>query len=178
MDFQNDWEKALKETQIIRSRIKQLMTTSDTQVPYVLLSHSSINLGDTVVRRGEVKVSKPAIILPPHAPQFTGFEFEQEGSFHENMVLNFLMVRGISMPSLKYNNNLYTVDVHSGDIDRALSFYRRDLEQKEDVHTGLVLGPDDCWQFSLLLYICTQVVKNAESDIRHLLERYRKDHSS
>lgn len=175
MDIFKNWEDALKRTEIIRSRVKELMTFADTSVPYVLLSSSSINMGDTVVRKGKVKVSKPSIVLPPSIPQFYGFDLDQKGSFQENMVTNFLMVRGITMPSLKYNNELYSIDIFESQLETAISHYHNDLQRKEDVQTGLLVGPEDCWQLSLLIYICSQVVKNAQNDIKRLLEKHQND---
>jgi hypothetical protein len=64
MNIQDGWEKALKNTRIIRPRSKDLLTFEATEVPYILLSESSVNLGDTVVRKGRMMVEKPAIILP------------------------------------------------------------------------------------------------------------------
>ena len=91
------WRRALKDTEIIRARVKSLSMMGDTRVPYVLLSESSINLGDTVVRKGEVLVQKPALFIPPNNPQFQGFEFERgEDRFDETSFINFLIVRGIA----------------------------------------------------------------------------------
>ena len=75
MDIQELWERALKNTEIIRPRVQELHTFSSTQLPYVFLSESSINAGDTVVRKGEVLVEKPSLILPADSPQFEGFSF-------------------------------------------------------------------------------------------------------
>ena len=75
MKAYENWEKALKKTEIIRPRIQSMMTFSETSMPYILLSESSINMGDTVVRKGEVVVERPTLILPPNIPQFEGFEF-------------------------------------------------------------------------------------------------------
>ena len=38
----------------------------------------------------------------------------------------------------------------------------------------MISGPEDVWQFSILIYCCAQVAKNAEADIRRLLEQYHK----
>lgn len=175
MDIQENWEKALSQTDIIRSRVRQLQTFDDTKVPYILLSESLVNLGDTVVRKGDVTVTKPSIILPSHIPQFDGFKFDEETAFTQEMVMNFLMVRGVSMPSMKYSNQTYSVDVFEGPLDRAVAQHKDDLQHREDVQTGLVVCPDDCWDFSLLLYIGTQVMRNAQTDIRHLLKKYQKE---
>ena len=174
MDINSAWQKALRNTEIIRSRVRSLLSSSDTTVPYVLLSESSINVGDTVVRKGEVVVERPAIIVPPLTPQFEGFEFEKEDNFNEDFLVNFLIVRGVSFPSFKYDNKTSSLDIYEGKLSDALKHYEDILIRKEDVHTGLVVGPEDCWQFSLLIFVCMQAARNAESDIRKLLEEYHR----
>lgn len=174
MEIQEAWERALRNTEIIRSRVQTLMTFSDTRVPYVLLSESTINAGDTVVRKGEVLVERPSLILPPNLPQFEGFEFDKDNRPSKEEVLNFLLVRGINLPSLKYNNKTYSLDIFEGKLNDAIRHYIEQLQQKEDVHTGLITGPEDCWQFSALIFICTQVARSAEEDIRKLLDGYKK----
>ena len=89
MDINEAWGKALKQTEIVRSRISALQTFHATQVPYILLSESSVNLGDTVVRRGEVTVDQPSLILPPNLPQLEGFGFDQPQSFDEQSMIIF-----------------------------------------------------------------------------------------
>ncbi len=67
MNIQDAWEKALKKTKIIRPRAQELQTFSDTNLPYVFLAEALVNRGDTIVRQGEIKVEKPAIILPSNS---------------------------------------------------------------------------------------------------------------
>ena len=99
MDIYKAWNRALHNTEIIRTRVQGLMTFQSTHVPYILLCESSVNLGDTVVRQGEVMVEKPALILPPHIPQFKGFDFETDYEGTPNDIVNFLFVRGVMLPS-------------------------------------------------------------------------------
>lgn len=174
MNSYDAWGKALRETEIIRSRVQSLKTFEDTVVPYVFLAESSVNPGDTVKRSGEVVVEKPALILPPHIPQFDGFDFAGESGIDENSVVNFLLVRGINMPSLRYSNTTSDLSIFEGGLDQAVKFNLNHLQQRENVHTGLITGPEDCWQFSILIYICSQVVRNVGADIQRLLAEYRK----
>lgn len=175
MNIQDGWEKALKHTKIIRPRPKDLLTFESTEVPYIFLSESSVNLGDTVVRKGHVTVEKPAIILPSNMPQFDGFDFEKEFRSGQDMLLNFLLVRGISFPSLKYNNKTHSIDVYEGHLEKAIGYYSDKLQQGEDVTNGLVTGPEDSWQFSILIFIATQIVRSADTDIKRLLEKFREE---
>lgn len=174
MNLDDLWALALKKTEILRSRIQPLMTFQSTAVSYILLSESTVNLGDTVVRKGEVLVDKPAIILPPNIPQFLGFEFEEEKKINENSLINFLLVRGIAMPSLKYNNKTQSLDVFEGDLEKAVKHYRELLQQQENVNTGLLAGPEECWQFSILLFICSQAARNADVDLKNLMKEFKK----
>ena len=44
------------------------------------------------------------------------------------------------------------------------------LQQHENVHSGLIAGPEDCWQFSVILFVCSQVARSADGDIKRLLD--------
>lgn len=174
MDIQKIWEKALKETEIVRSRVKTLSTFSATDLPYILLSKSAVNLGDTVVRRGKVLMEKPSLIIPSDLPHFEGFDFEKELHFNEDTITNFLLVRGVKFPSFRYNNRTYSLDIYEGGLDKAVGYFSDQLQRREEVHSGLIVGPEDCWQFSLLIFICSIVVKSAEGDIKNILEDLRR----
>lgn len=174
MNIQEFWEKALKQTRIIRPRVQPLETFKATHVPYVMLSASLINPGDTVVRKGTVVIEKPSIILPLNLPQFEGFEFEEEAHVDEEMLTNFLLVRGVTFPSLHYNNKTGSIEVFDGPPEKAISHYGEQFQRSEDVETGLVVGPEDAWQFSLLLFVGGQVERAAEGDIKRLTDDLRK----
>ncbi len=173
MDIREYWEKALKQTEIIRPRVLPLGTFESTRLPYIFLGESSVNIGDTVVRCGEVMVEKPSLILPPNNPSFEGFESEHPQAADLNRLADFLLVRGIRFPSVKYNNKTLSVDIREGKLKDAIDHYFRELQCAENVSTGLVIGPEDCWQFSVLIFTCSTAERSAENDIRKLFERYR-----
>lgn len=174
MDIEQAWTRALRETEIIRARVQALMAMSTTRVPYILLSESAINEGDTVVRQGEVDVEKPSLIIPPNNPQFNGFELEDAPGFKQDSFINFLIVRGVTIPSLRYDNRTHKLDIYEGKLSAAVKHYKDLLQRQENVDTGLIVGPEDIWQFSLLIFVCTQIARNINEDIRRLLEEYHK----
>jgi hypothetical protein len=179
MNIIDRWEKAYKNTEIIRPRVKPLLTFATTEMPYIFLAESAVNIGDTIVRKGKVYAEKPSIIMPENLPHFEGFKFEEELDTSESMVTNFLLVRGIRFPSYKYNNKVESLDVFEGRLKKAEDKYRGRLQKKEDVHTGLIMGPEDAWQFSVLIYICTMAARSAEGDIKNMLDEIdRKRRSS
>lgn len=175
MDIHQLWEKTLKSTQIIRPRVQALQVHGTTHLPYVFLAESSINRGDTVVRKGEVMVDEPRLVLPSHLPQFEGFDFEEEWKSAQNYLMNFLMVRGIRFPSHKFENKTAQLDVFEGDLSKSVPHFRKLLEHQENVSTGLVIGPEDCWQFSVLVFIASQVMRQADGDIQRLLDEFRPE---
>jgi len=168
------WEKALKKTEIVRSRVQPLLTFEATRMPYIFLAESALNIGDSVVRKGKVLVEKPSIVLPDNIPQFDGFDFDKDLHVGEETVKNFLFVRGIRFPSYRYNNRTQSLDVREGSLSKAIDFFSDKLQKKEDVHAGLIVGPEDCWQFSVLIFICSMIVRSADSDIQKLLDDIEK----
>ncbi len=173
MDIEKTWEKALKYTEIIRPRVKPLDTFKTTHLPYVFLAESSVNEGDCVVRKGEVLVEKPSIILPPDSPRLEGFDFKDVSGQQQDMIINFFLVRGIGFPSLKYNNKTYSLDIFEGRLSKAIEKSTHELQKEENVTSGLVIGPEDCWQFSVLIFVGMQILRSTDNDIKNLMNRGR-----
>ena len=172
MDFHDAWALALQNTEIIRSRVAMLHTFADTEVPYILLSPSLVNPGDTVVRRGVVTVQRPAIFLPPNIPQFEGFDFLHNGA--DGSVVNFLMVRGVSLPSFHYNNQTLSLEVIDGGVREAAASLANQLQREEDVAAGLLIGHEEVWPLSLLIFTCSQIARNTELDFKRLMDQYHR----
>jgi hypothetical protein len=174
MELYELWERARKHTEIIRLRAHELSTFSSTTVPYVFLGESSVNAGNTVVRSGQVVIERPAIILPSLSPQFEGFEFDPELHLSDDAVATFLLVRGIQFPSLKYRHHVSSLDVFEDSLQRAIEHYTHRFTMAEDLATGLVVGLEEAWQFSVLLLVGALVVRSAEGDLRRILEERRR----
>lgn len=175
MNLEEKWKKALSKTEIVRARMTHLLTFEPTILPYIFLAESVVNTGDTVVRKGEVIVEKPLLVLPENFPQFEGFDFKKGLKANDDSVRTLLLMRGINFPSLKYHNITSSIDISEGSLTKALKENKELLEQKEDLITGLITGPEDCWQLSVLLYIATMVSKSAASDIKRLLDKFKKN---
>lgn len=174
MNLYDAWDQALKTTEILRPRIRGLSSSSSTKLPYVFLAESSINSGDSVVRRGEIEVGKPSIILPSNLPQITGFDFEDGEEINPDAVMNFLLVRGVQIPSLKYNNLTSSVDIFEGKLSEAIKSYLKKLQRTEDTETTLLTGGESLWQFALLIFIGLQASRSAQTDFKYLIDEWRR----
>ncbi|MFH1856021.1 MAG: hypothetical protein ABH836_02175 [Candidatus Omnitrophota bacterium] len=175
MSLEERWEKALNKTEIIKARMTNLLTFEPTALSYIFLAESAVNPGDTVVRKGEVIVEKPMLVLPDNFPQFEGFDFKKELKTNDDSIRTLLLMRGISFPSLKYHNVTSAIDIYEGGLSKAIKEHKRSLQEKEDLTTGLIVGPEDCWQLSILLYMATMASKSAASDIKKLLDKFKKN---
>lgn len=175
MDIHTLWEKTLKKTHVIRPRVQPLQVRGATQLPYIFLGESIVNRGDTVVRKGEVIVDEPRLVLPSHLPQFEGFEMGEEWKSAQDYLMNFLMIRGIRFPSHKFENKGAHLDIFEGDLSKSTAHFRKMLEAQENIHTGLVIGPEDCWQLSILVFIGSQILRQADGDMHRLLDEYRPE---
>lgn len=174
MDLQEIWAKALKNTEIVRQRMQPLSPSADTHLPYIFLAPSEVNSGDTVVRRGEVVVARPSLILPQTFAHLEGFDLEQDLKYSPDTVINFLLVRGIQLPNFKLANSTAQVDVFEGGLEKARSFHAERLARTEDTATTLLAGASDAWQFSILIFIALQAGRSADRDVRSILDEWKR----
>ena len=175
MDIEQLWEKAQEKTEVIRGRVKGLATFTHTTVPYMFLAESSVNEGHTVIRQGKVIVDKPMIVLPEDMPQFEGFDFNEDLDMEGDSVQMFFLMRGIRFPSLKYNNTVDKLDLEESSLAKSIEKHKKKLEQEENVLTALVVGPEDCWQFSILFYLASLVGRCTRADIVNFLDKMHKE---
>jgi hypothetical protein len=126
-----------------------------------------------VVREGQVVVEQPSLLLPQDHPYFEGFQFESDLHIHQDLLTSFLLVRGVRFPSFYYKNSIHHLDIFEGDLEKAARSFRQRLEREENVSTGLVTGPEDCWQFSVLIFISTHVLRSAPGDLKGLLDQLK-----
>jgi len=149
-----------------------LYTFDQTVLPYVYLAESVVNTGDIVVRKGKITVEKPIILLPGNLPQFEGFQIDDKSFETSNdSVAMFLFMRGISFPSMKYSNQTQKLEVIPGPLSKVVNRFKRELEKKEDISTGLIISSEDCWQFSILIYAAALAAKSVPEDIKNILKR-------
>lgn len=168
IDLDKKWKEALKKTKIVRSRYAKLNTFSKTVLPYILVSKSLVNVNSTVVREGKVEVSPVMIHLPDGSPIFNGFNFFETTEYSEEVVKTFLLIRGIKLPSLKYSNEEVKLDVIEKGVEEVVKEYQQKLACREDLETAIIVGLGDVWQFSLLVYILSNIARSAESDVRNI----------
>lgn len=172
IDIDKKWQEALKKTKIVRSRIKKLETFKKTIVPYILVNKSLVNKGTTVVREGKVVVSPVYIHLPYSKFELNNFNFKETTNYSDEIIKSFLLIRGVNLPSMRYDNTDLKLEVVDKPLEQVVKEYQEIFQRKEDTETGLVISIPDIWQFSLIIYLASIIVKSAENDIKNFLEMF------
>eukprot|EP00898_Chlorokybus_atmophyticus_P004936 jgi/Chlat1/5443/Chrsp36S05414 len=157
--------RSFLETKIHRQRKASLLETTETKLPYILLSESEVCKGDTVVRQGVVVVQKPVLLLLDGSHRHADFEgFESESQYNSM----FALARAVSFPAGKYRNIDVSLDVHELPVEDTLENLWKKLEREGDSQTGLLTGPPEHWPMCVLAYVAQVWVE--EGDRRNELE--------
>jgi hypothetical protein len=172
INLEKKWAEAIKKTKIVRTRYAKLNTFHKTVLPYVLINESCVNKSTTVIREGKVEVSPLMIHLPDGSPIFDGFNFFDTTEYQTETIKTFLLVRGIKLPSLKYSNDEIKLDLSEKTVEEVVKEYQIKLARKEDLDTGIIVGIPDVWQFSLLIYIISNITKSIKNDIKNIFDSF------
>lgn len=168
MNFIEKFDEALKSTKILRMRLKALEQKKNTICPYTIVMPSRFDAKDALIKKGNIIVEKPVIILPENLAEFIGFELEEFG-IRNDMLNSALLLRGIRLPSLRYKNLQYKIDVVNKNYKEHAEDIAETLKLKEDVEEGVVITKNpELWQLSLLIYTAGLFIKNIPNDLKNL----------
>lgn len=170
MSLQSNWERATSQTKVVRWKKNPLATFDSTVLKYAFLAESLVNAGDTVERKGRIMVHRPLLLLPENVPQFEGFDFLKDMSIDDEELARFLLIRGVSFPSLKFRNETDSLNVVEKPLEKALEQTLSELDKTRNVDTGVLTGPEECWQFSVLVYVGGLMARSASRDIDRLMD--------
>lgn len=174
MSLEELWNESLKKTEIVRLPVKRLLTFGATQFDYIFLAPSLVNQGDTVVRKGNFVIDRPAIVLPRNSASFEGFDDKEHPGLTDEGLASFFYVRGISFPSLKYKNESYELDLFEGSLAQAEKNFLSHVRMREDIATAIMIGADTSWQFSAILTACQMIDAHIDDDLKAILNKIKK----
>ncbi|MCX7935638.1 MAG: hypothetical protein N3A66_10335, partial [Planctomycetota bacterium] len=155
---------------IWRARKHILYTFGDTKLPYIAISESPRDIGDIVIRRGEVIAERPRIAIPgkEHDLCCEGFDF---GELDSEAVPVFLM-RRMGMPAARYVNKSAATTTERGTIEAIVERTINALDQRNDIRTGVIASPDRFWHLAVLLYAGQQALRSAPANVAEQVERW------
>ena len=167
------FEECWKATEIIREYQRMLFTFGDMEVPYVLVTEHDRFKDRAVIRRGVVMLQKPQIFLPSHygGPQF------REGFEHADAIppeATFLL-RAMQLPYCQIRNRPVAREhMEYGGLQSILDRFEREMENQEDTETGLIKGPSEGADVSLMRYSLGLAIKSAPGNVREFFEHLRR----
>ena len=166
MNFEEKYRYALEHSKIHRYRQSNLFTFGTTRLPYVLAARSSINSGESIIRRGEIVTEKPSIMLQNNEPSFSGFS-DNDGDAQQ---LSVLFGRRFHLPAMRYRNDNASMDLSTKNVTQVINESLEALDRENNLRTAVISGPEDCWQFSLIIYAGEMMQRSAPGNIREMIE--------
>jgi len=167
------FEECWRATEVIREYQRMLFTFGDMEVPYVLITEHSRFKDRAVITKGVVMLQRPQILLPS---QYGGPQF-QEGFEHADAIppeAAFLL-RAMQLPYSKISNRPVADEyMEYGSLQSVLDKFDREMESREDTETGLIKGPPEGADVSLMRYSLGLAIKSAPGNVREFFEHLRR----
>jgi hypothetical protein len=167
------FEECWRATEIIREYQRMLFTFGDMELPYVLIAEHSRFKDRTVVRKGVVLLQRPQILLPSY---YGGPEFK-EGFEHADAIPSeaAFLLRAMRLPYSQISNRpIAEEQMEYGSLQSALDKFCREMENQEDMETGLIKGVPDGADISLMRYSLGLAIKSAPGNVKEFFEHIRR----
>lgn len=162
-----------KETEVICEYSSLLWTFGDMKLPYIFLAeHGGFN-DRVIIHKGVIQIRKPNIILPGRysGPEFTD-GFEKAGQMTNYAAI---VMRSMGLPYSNISNKtILSHEVEYGKLSDAIEKYQKDLNQHEDVETGLIKGLYGGAEVSLMRYSAGLMIKSAGENVKQYIDHIRR----
>jgi hypothetical protein len=161
-----------RQTEIIREYQRILFTFGDMELPYVFVAENRQLADRTVVRKGTMVLQKPRIFLPENTkgPEFEGFEHPD--ALGREIAYLF---RAAKLPySHVTNRPIAQEKLEYGRAAEVIEKIIKEMDLHNDTDTGLIKGPVDGVDVSLIRYSFGLAIKSAPENISEFLEHIRK----
>ncbi len=162
-----------RSTEVIREYRRMLFTFGAMQLPYVLVTEHDRFKDRAVVMKGFVLLQRPHILLPPH---YGGLEFK-EGFEHANAIPPeaLYLLRAMEMPYSQISNKpIADEQIEYGSLQTVLDRLNKEMENQEDIETGLIKGVLNGADISLMRYSLGLAIKSAPGNVKEFFEHLRR----
>lgn len=161
------FRKMWNAVRVERSIPYTLFTFGETDLPYFLVVAAGSPGEPVGVTKGEVSITRPAILTPDNVrPEFRGF-FEQD----EGGMVEFLLARGMSFPHLKFTNRAGSPDLVSDSVEEVVSRLKKRLDAEDEDRVAVLSAPHGMGGLALIKYAIEKAVESAPSNIQELREK-------
>ena len=162
-----------RSTEVIREYRRMLFTFGAMELPYVLVTEHDRFKDRAVVMKGFVLRQRPHIVLPPH---YGGLDFK-EGFEHANAIPPeaLYLLRAMEMPYSQISNKpIADEQIEYGSLQTVLDSLNKEMENPEDIETGLIKGVLNGADISLMRYSLGLAIKSAPGNVKEFFEHLRR----
>ena len=167
LDPEQNFRRMWNAVRIERPMPYTLFTFGQTDLPYYLVVAAESAGQPVGITKGEVSITRPAILTPDNVePEFRGF-FEQD----EGPVVDFLLARGMRFPHLKFANRSGQTDLVSDSVEEIVARLAKRLDSEDEDRVAILSAPHGLGGLALLKYAVEKAVESAPGNIQELRER-------
>ena len=167
MEKHDQFEHALKATEVIRRADRRLYTFTSTTINYTI----GTELAEKIlveVRKGKVTVEKPVVIAPSYPAENSLEGFEEEQAEQIQMLLKKLGLRALRY---KYKNKTEDTKIISGRIENVIDRIKSEIDARGDNLAVLIKGVPEMWGISLMKYVIELISTSFPGNVKELEER-------
>ena len=174
-DKEFDFWYALNNTELISKPTAQLETFGDTIVNYSLICEQMDSVGKIIIREGVLKALKPAIITPTALGQVDLQNFGDEAQkytewLRKNAQNLIILQYGFSIEKKEIKESIIT-----DNLDNAVARVKKEIEQKNDPLSAVLIGVDTPWEVCLLKLMVELVQESASGNMKNIQNRSLKE---
>ena len=174
-DKEFDFWYAVNNTELVSKPTAQLETFGDTIVNYSLICEQMDSVGKIIIREGVLKALKPAIITPNALGQVDLQNFGEEAQKYtewlkknaQNLVI---LQYGFSIEKKEIKESIIT-----DNIDNVVARVKKEIEQKNDPLSAVLIGVDTPWEVCLLKLMVELVQESASGNMKNIQNRSLKE---
>ena len=162
-----------RSTEVIREYRRMLFTFGAMELPYVLVTEHDRFKDRAIVTKGFILLQRPHILLPPH---YEGLEFK-EGFEHANAIPPeaLYLLRAMEMPYSQISNKpIADEQIEYGSLQTVLDRLNKEMENQEDIETGLIKGVLNGADISLMRYSLGLAIKSAPGNVKEFFEHLKR----
>lgn len=167
------WRKAIEQTFVVRFPKQHLATFGATNIKYYVVTEPAFEedmpeRSEGIVWTGKVLAERPAIVTPSYMSNLEGFSSEAYEFFRD-----LARRAGPNSPGImyQYKNKPENSEVVGGvptDIAHRIS---KDLNDRNDELTVVMVGVDELWDVALLKFIYEFTASSVAGNVQELGER-------
>ena len=144
-----------------------LFTFGESMLPYFLVCGSRQSRTPVSITKGEVRITRPAIITPDNTtPEFRNFFQEQS----EEQIVQFLLARTADFSHLQFENQSGPARIVSDSVQEAVAKLNCQLDDEEEDQVAILSAPPDLGGVALLRYAAERVWSSGPGNVQELRE--------